>query len=99
MAKYEWDQKKDELNRDKHRISFNRAKEVFEDPFRIEYPGTPNSSNENRAVTVGKVMGRFLIAVVYTLRDTVYRIISARQARNSEIKDYIRKKFEQFEDD
>ena len=95
MAKFMWDDSKNEANKIKHGISFERANEVFDDEDRIEYPGTPNASNENRILTVGKVMGRFIIAVVYTMRDSIYRIISARQARKKETKDYIRKKFEE----
>lgn len=94
MAKYSWDGNKNDANKKKHGISFEKAKEVFDDEYRIEYPGTLNTGNETRALTVGKVMGRFIIAVVYTIRDAYIRIISARQARKEEIKDYIRKKFE-----
>lgn len=99
MAKYDWDESKNESNQKKHNISFEKASEVFDDAYRIEYPGTPNTSNENRFLTVGKVMGRFIIAVVYTMRDTFIRIISARQARRNEIKDYIRIKFEDSKDE
>lgn len=48
---------------------------------------------------VGKILGKFIIAVVFTARKQIIRIISARQARNEEVKDYIINKFQNLEND
>lgn len=88
MLNFEWDENKDRLNRKKHGIGFDRAKSVFDDESAIAYSGKPKEG-ENRFLIVGKVLGKFIIAVVFTIRSTVYRLISARQAQKSEIKDYL----------
>lgn len=49
---------------------------------------------ESRYLIVGKVLGKFIIGVVFTVRAAIYRIISARQARKNEIKDYPVNKFD-----
>lgn len=89
MALFEWDEKKNKLNEKKHGISFEDAKRVFDDPDRIQYINAKGL--EKRFITVGKVI-KFIVAVVYTVRVGVLRIISARQARNNEIKDYLENK-------
>lgn len=93
MPKFDWDERKDQLNQQKHGIDFDRAKEVFEDENALSYPGKVKDG-EFRFLIVGKVLGKFIIAVVFTVRAAVYRIISARQARNNEIKDYLINKFD-----
>lgn len=93
MSKFEWDENKNRSNREKHGIGFDRAREVFEDKDAIAYPGK-TKDGERRFMIVGKVLGRFIIAVVYTVKTAVYRIISARQAGKNEIKDYITNKFD-----
>lgn len=55
MSKFEWDISKNDSNKKKHKISFEKSKEVFNDQNRIIYPGKPNTSNENRFLTVGKI--------------------------------------------
>jgi uncharacterized DUF497 family protein len=77
---FEWDSKKNELNAEKHGISFKHAIEVFDEPhlrFRSD------RSHETRWVALGKSQG-CLIAVIYTERNGRIRIISARMARRNE---------------
>jgi uncharacterized DUF497 family protein len=96
MALFEWDEKKDQSNQEKHGISFEDAKQVFKDSDRIQYIST--RGNEKRYVTVGKVIN-FIIAVIYTVRSGLLRIISARQARKSEINDYLENKLKKQDDE
>lgn len=93
MANFEWDDNKNRSNQKKHGISFEDAKEVFDDDDAIVYPRQVKDG-ENRILLVGKVFGRFIIALVFTMRKQVYRIISARQARKKEVQDYITSKFQ-----
>ncbi len=93
MPNFEWDEYKNKSNQQKHGISFNRAKDVFEDEDSITYIGH-TKDGESRFVLVGKVLGKFIIAVVFTIGRQIYRIISARQARKEEIKDYLLNKFD-----
>jgi len=48
---------------------------------------------------VGKTIGRLIIAVVFTMRKQIYRIISARQARKEEVQDYVTNKFKKLDDE
>ncbi|NBC09432.1 MAG: BrnT family toxin [Bacteroidetes bacterium] len=87
MHKFEWDEDKNKSNKKKHLISFERAKEVFYDENSIEFKG--NSSTELRIIRIGKTFTKIIIAVVYTIRSTAIRMISARQASKKETKSYI----------
>ena len=77
---FEWDENKNQSNQQKHGIGFEHAREAFEDEDAILYPGK-TKSGESRFLIVGKVLGKFIIAVVFTMRAAIYRIISARQAK------------------
>ncbi len=87
MPKFEWDEEKNRSNKQKHSISFNKAKETFEDDNAVEFIG--KSKAEPRILRIGRTLGKVLIAIVYTMRQTAIRIISARQASKKEIKSYI----------
>ncbi len=86
MALFEWDEKKNKANEKKHGFTLEDAANVFDDPDRIQY--IASKGNERRFITVGKVI-KFIVAVVYTVRAGMLRIISARQARKNEINDYL----------
>ena len=85
--KFEWDENKNQSNRQKHSISFDKAKEVFEDENAIEFQA--NSTTELRILRIGKTLSKILIAVVYTMRTKVIRIISARASSKKETKSYL----------
>ena len=53
----------------------------------VEFRG--NSPDELRVIRIGRTLSKLLIAVVYVVRLTVIRIISARQANKKEIKSYL----------
>lgn len=88
--------RKNKYNHQKHGINFDRAKDVFDDEEAIAYTGKAKDG-ESRFLIVGKVLGKFIIAVAFTIRRQVYRIISARQARQNEIKNYLANKFEKHD--
>ena len=98
MPNFEWDENKNRSNQQKHGISFDEAKEVFDDDDAVAYPGH-EKDGENRILLVGKTIGRLIIAVVFTMRKQIYRIISARQARKAEVQDYITNKFQNRDDE
>jgi uncharacterized protein len=97
MPQYEWDENKNKSNQQKHSISFEKAKEVFEDQNAVEFRG--NSSTEFRIMRIGKTLSKILIAVVYTLRSVSIRIISARQASKEETKAYLENSLSKQSDD
>jgi len=97
MPKYEWDENKNKSNQQKHSLSFEKAKEAFQDENAVEFRG--NSTTELRILRIGKTLGKILIAVVYTLRSVSIRIISARQANNQETKAYLENSLSKQSDD
>lgn len=50
---FEWDPAKAEANRQKHRVSFETATEVFADPLSITWPDPHHSDREERELTLG----------------------------------------------
>jgi len=84
--KFEWDEKKNELNFKKHRIHFEDAKRVFDDPYAVTEQDRIENGEE-RWRTVGMIDGMLLVLVAHTLKFEdceVIRIISARKLDKKE---------------
>ena len=82
--RFEWDDAKARTNIRKHKVSFEEAKTVFNDPALITYPDIAHSDAELRFVNIGQSdRGRVLI-VIHTERDDSTRIISSREATSAE---------------
>ncbi len=85
--KFEFDPVKAASNLKKHRISFSDAESVFYDDRALTMED-PESQGEQRFLTMGlDALGRVLV-VCYTEREERTRIISARKAEKSEVKNY-----------
>ena len=89
--KFEWDEEKNRVNREKHGISFETAAYVFRDEFYIEMYDFELSIDEDRYIAIGLV-GELLF-VVFTERGEVIRLISARAATESERRLYYDQSF------
>jgi uncharacterized DUF497 family protein len=85
-VEFSWDDKKDRANQRKHGISFSLASLVFSDDNRMEQVDE-NSLDEERLITIGLIDGQEIV-VVYTMRDGITRLISARGADRYEREDY-----------
>ena len=90
--KYEWNEDKNKLNQEKHGISFEEAKEVFEDALQISKLDKRFSYFEERWITVGST-SKHKVLVVANLFFTddgeeIIRIISARKANKQERESY-----------
>ena len=82
-----WDSVKAKSNRLKQRVFFSEVEPVFYDPNAISFEDV-NSKGEARFIVIGlDSLGR-LVVVVYTYRNNVIRIISARKASKAEQKTY-----------
>lgn len=79
---YEWDEVKNQANIQKHKVGFEKARTVFDDLDAIEMEATHRG--EYRVLRIGKTASRIILVVVYTLRGTAIRLISARQANQGE---------------
>lgn len=82
-----WDAKKYKKNLEKHHIDFEDAIGVFEND-RVEKVDDRKNYGEERIIAVGRMDGLFL-TVVYTKRDNMIRIISARKASRDERRNYL----------
>jgi uncharacterized protein len=87
---FEWDPRKDALNRQKHNVSFLEASTVFDDPLSTAFPDPDHSIGESRYVMIGVSKFGQLLVVSHTERGQVTRIISARPANRSERRFYER---------
>ena len=96
MPNFEWDDKKNKSNQEKHKIAFEDATDVFTDPNRLEYVSEKQA--ETRYLTIGKAF-QAIISVVYTTRDLIIRIISARRANQEERRTYLSNKFNSQDDE
>ena len=85
---FSWDPKKNLINITKHGISFSKAAKIFDGP-RLEREDTRRHYGETRMIALGQSEGRIL-RIVYTRRNSVIRIISARKANKHDREEYIR---------
>ena len=82
-GRFIWSTLKSAANQKKHGISFEKATEVFDDPFFIEEYDEENSENEDRYNVTGFLKNRY-ITVSFTFRDNLTRVFSARKSDNEE---------------
>jgi len=80
-VQFTWDEKKNRANRQKHGISFETAKLVFDDPYHLTSQDR-EVEGEPRWQTIGMVNGIHMILVAHTVDedDDLVRILSARKA-------------------
>ncbi len=87
MVLFKWDEQKNRGNVEKHRVDFETAQLIFDDPFRVTFTER-TEGGEERWHGIGTVAGLVLLLVVPTYReseaDQIIRIISARQATRHE---------------
>jgi uncharacterized protein len=84
---FEWDNQKAVQNLRAHKMSFEVARYVFDDPAALDEMDSSEYYGEDRYNIIGMVRGRLLF-VTYTIRGTRYRLISARGAEPHEKKRY-----------
>ena len=85
---FSWDPTKDQINIKKHGISFSKAAKIFDGP-RLEREDTRRDYGETRIIALGR-SEREILRIVYTRRNSVIRIISARKANKHDREEYIR---------
>ncbi len=86
--RFEWDPRKAATNRAKHGVSFEEASSVFGDPLGLIVEDPRHSHGEKRHVLLGSSERHRLLAVMFTEREEVIRLISARKATRQERKNY-----------
>lgn len=90
--RFEWDEGKNRLNLKRHKIRFETASLVFDDPNAVTITDRAHDDEEERFITLGRLKDIVILFVVHTEREAdgeeVIRLISARKATPSERKIY-----------
>ena len=84
---FEWDEDKALENTKKHRVSFEQAQQVFDDPRAVPFEDLKHSQDETRYMMIG-MSSIGLLCISFTFRDAVVRLISARHAEKWMVKIY-----------
>lgn len=92
--KFVWDETKASANRKKHKISFEEAQTVFEDPEALRIFDPDHFEEEERFLLLGFSSNLRMLVVCHCYResDEQIRIISARKATKTESLTYERRK-------
>jgi uncharacterized DUF497 family protein len=88
--RFVWDEAKDRTSRRKHGVAFDEARTVFYDSHAREYGDPDHSVDEDRYLMLG-LSSRLRVLVVchcYRVSESVVRIFSAREANDSEEREY-----------
>lgn len=87
--KFTWDENKNQINQSKHKVSFETAQHVFDDPLHVSRQERVENG-EPRWQTLGMVYGVVVLLVAHTENDSeeTIRIISARKADKTERRIY-----------
>jgi len=86
-GEFQWDATKAAENYAKHGVTFEAARDVFEDPFALDWFDESEAYDEDRYAIIGMVDAR-LLYVAYTMKGEAIRIISAREAEPYERRRY-----------
>jgi uncharacterized protein len=87
--KFVWDREKAAINLESHKVSFEEASTVFDDPLAVIFPDEDHSIDEEREIIVGHSEQNRLLLVCFTeIAESVIRIFSARKPTPRERNDY-----------
>ena len=86
---FDWDDKKASANFRKHGVTFKEAAFALSDPLLIEESDDRFDYGEERYFAIARGVKLFL-AIVYTERGGLVRLISAREATRNEQRNYHR---------
>ena len=82
---FEYDERKNELNIEKHKVSFEEVQAIWEDSDLLVLPA--KKKGEKRQLAIGKAY-TVVFSVVHTKRGEAIRIISARRSTKKEVERY-----------
>jgi uncharacterized protein len=82
-VEFEWDERKNQLNKAKHGFDFAAAEKFFSSPV-FERVDNRKDYGETRLIAFGEYHGQVLVVAFTIRRATVYRIISMRKANKNE---------------
>jgi uncharacterized protein len=87
---FEWDERKNRANRNKHGVSFDEARSAFLDENARVLADPDHSDHEERFVLLGLSAALRILVVCHCYRrdEGIIRIISARRADRDEQRQY-----------
>ncbi len=85
---FEWNPEKASINFKKHKINFEEASTVFDDPLFITFLDEEHSIDEERYITIGLSKANHLLLIAHTEHKEQIRIISVRKATKNERRFY-----------
>ena len=88
IQEFEWDSGNSQKNVLKHRVTNEECEEAFFDPNKRIIRDIAHSHDEKRYVLFGKTKLGRLLFIVFTLRASKIRVISARDLNKKERKPY-----------
>ncbi len=88
--KFTWNEDKAWKVKDEHRVEFDKIKDIFDDPFAVEFTDEAHSTEtEVRFAIIGLTAEYDLIHLVFKeVSETHWHFITARKAENWMVKDY-----------
>ena len=81
---FEWDGEKARRNVERHRVSFEEAATVFDEPLFVTFVDDEHSIDEERYITIGLSNRGRLLMLAHADRHQRIRLISARRATAKE---------------
>ena len=84
--KFEYDEKKSKINKEKHNIDFVEAQKLWQDEDALVIPANI-VDNEIPYALISKTLTKCFF-VIFTIREDTNRIISVRRCRKNEEKNY-----------
>jgi len=81
--KFEWDERKNQINLRSHRYSFKNASEVFDGPMLIDLDDRFDYG-EDRWIGIGRLRSQIVVVIYTEPDDETVRVISLRKALKHE---------------
>jgi uncharacterized protein len=85
---FEWDAGNIEKNWERHQVSAAECEQVFFQRPALIAPDPRHSQDEPRYAALGRTAGGRRLSIVFTIRDTRIRVISARAMSRRERRKY-----------
>ena len=82
---FEWDKGNSQKNGVRHRVTKGECEQVFFNEPIIAFNDEKHSQEENRWYLLGRTDSEKLLFVVFTVRNKLIRVISARDMNNTKL--------------
>ena len=84
--KFEYDENKSQINKEKHGIDFIDAQNLWQDENALIVPA--NIIDDEVRYALISILKNKCYTAIFIIRDEIYRIISARRCRKNEERNY-----------